>query len=405
MKILAIPSFYRNDTNPESGSFFRELFHAQMRSGEEVYVLNVYGKRLSTLRDSLLLMFPKYSEIDDLSLEIKVDFLKLFPSRSFFGVIQWTCCALVIFHKYSRKHGIPDIVHAHNSISAGIVALLLKILYGVNYIVTEHSSSIHHGLGRKWEKIATRLVYDNASKVVCVSQALCNKVKSDFSLCDASICVIPNLIDTGFFRYISRSSRDDVFIFSHASYFTKGKRIPDIIEALKILVKRGFAVKLLLCGTGEVGEQVDAAINENHLDGYVERRGRLSRDEIRSLLFESHAVIYPSTSETFGLFPLEAISTGIPAICTQCGGPEDFITDMCGVLIPVGSVCDLANAMQYVMNNYHMYKAYMLHNYVVSKFSPLSVVKRIDEVYKEVIDHDKHCYTNKERRKDNKKKY
>ena len=46
-----------------------------------------------------------------------------------------------LYKEYIKEFGIPDIIHAHNFLYAGIIAKFIKDEYGVNYIVTEHSSS------------------------------------------------------------------------------------------------------------------------------------------------------------------------------------------------------------------------------------------------------------------------
>jgi glycosyltransferase involved in cell wall biosynthesis len=53
------------------------------------------------------------------------------------------------------------------------------------------------------------------------------------------------------------------------------------------------------------------------LRGFVEERGRVSDDEMARLLTGSRALLLPSFAEGFGLPLAEALSLGVPAICSD----------------------------------------------------------------------------------------
>ena len=54
--------------------------------------------------------------------------------------------------------------------------------------------------------------------------------------------------------------------------------------------------------------------------------GRLTRVELTSLYASSDLLVFPSVVDTFGMVVLEAQASGLPAIVTDKGGPQEIIT-------------------------------------------------------------------------------
>jgi len=65
--------------------------------------------------------------------------------------------------------------------------------------------------------------------------------------------------------------------------------------------------------------------------------------------------VLPSRYETFGVALVEAMATGLPAVATRCGGPEDIVTDQTGQLVPPDDPDALAEALQ-TMHDQTMHK-------------------------------------------------
>lgn len=49
---------------------------------------------------------------------------------------------------------------------------------------------------------------------------------------------------------------------------------------------------------------------------------------------QADAFVLASRRETFGVVYIEAMAAGLPVIATACGGPEDFVREEDGFLIP-----------------------------------------------------------------------
>ena len=59
-----------------------------------------------------------------------------------------------------------------------------------------------------------------------------------------------------------------------------------------------------------------------------------------------------SHSESFSLTCLEASASGLPVVATRCGGPEEIVEhDVTGLLVPVGDVSAMAEAMEKLLGD------------------------------------------------------
>ncbi len=71
---------------------------------------------------------------------------------------------------------------------------------------------------------------------------------------------------------------------------------------------------------------------------------RPSQQSIRELYAACDVWLCASTTEGFGLPPLEAMACRCPVVCTRCGGPEGFVRDgENGYLVPVGDAGAMAD--------------------------------------------------------------
>ncbi len=75
-----------------------------------------------------------------------------------------------------------------------------------------------------------------------------------------------------------------------------------------------------------------------HLADRVSFLGWMSQRRCAEQLKSAIALVLPSVYECGGAVVLEAMATGTPVIATAWGGPEDYIDESCGFLIPPTSV-------------------------------------------------------------------
>ena len=157
---------------------------------------------------------------------------------------------------------------------------------------------------------AARLLYRSYDVVVCVSNKLRGEVKSTLGV-DCRVIPLPMKLDL--YKPASPEERENVVVHIGTSPI-KNPQIS--IEAVKILKRRGYEVKLVI-----IGRPSDTPSNE-----IVEFRGLLPPISIPSILCRSKALLLPSTYEALPYVTLEAMARGTPPVVSTAV-PEEVVID------------------------------------------------------------------------------
>ncbi len=105
----------------------------------------------------------------------------------------------------------------------------------------------------------------------------------------------------------------------------KEKNLDLLAEVFERLRSEGLPVRLLIVGDGPEQAALEQQLAQHKND--VCFTGRLDRDILKALYQLSDVLVFPSTSDTFGMSVLEAQTLGLPALVSQCGGPQEIIVD------------------------------------------------------------------------------
>ncbi len=95
--------------------------------------------------------------------------------------------------------------------------------------------------------------------------------------------------------------------------------------------------------------------SNNYFEDYkevCEFEGHVTKDKMISLYNNADIMIFPSLADGFGLSVLEALSFGIPVICSENAGVSDLIINgYNGFVIPAGNEIEIYNKLQWFSNN------------------------------------------------------
>jgi glycosyltransferase involved in cell wall biosynthesis len=116
----------------------------------------------------------------------------------------------------------------------------------------------------------------------------------------------------------------------------------------------------------------------------VHSHGRLSRLEVRELLYNSDALVLASKSEVQPLSLMEAMSTGIPVVATEVTPRSLRIGDGCHI-VKTGD----ADALAEMMKSVSLQKDYdrrKVSEIIAEKFSPKAVALELEQLFLSVVE-------------------
>lgn len=111
------------------------------------------------------------------------------------------------------------------------------------------------------------------------------------------------------------------------------KGVDMLLEAAAPLLKTG-SVELSIVGDGPERARLEEIAAQEKLPGVV-FHGNVPHHMVRSWIASSDVFVFPSIREFGGAVVLEAMSSGLPVIVMNYGGPGELASKECGVLIPM----------------------------------------------------------------------
>lgn len=220
-----------------------------------------------------------------------------------------------------------DIIHAHDWLTylAGIAA---KELTGKPLVVHVHATSFDRGTE---DQIDSR-VYDiekrgmmAADKVIAVSDLTRNIVINKYGIDPAKVVTVHNAVDFSGRENVKveRGVRDKVVTFLGRITFQKGPEY--FIEAAAKVLKRTKNVRFVMAGSGDMMNRCIRHVARLGISDRFHFTGFLRGAEVQKMFSMSDVYIMPSVSEPFGISPLEAMRSNVPAIISNQSGAAEVL--------------------------------------------------------------------------------
>ena len=374
MKVFVISKGMPTEKYPLNGIFEFDQAKALVKVGNDVTMLVIDFRSRSYKRKYGCFTYDKEGvHLVELSLPLGV-------YRRALPFLQ--CLLVKIYKKAVKSFGKPDVVHAH-FYSIAAIASVLKKKFDMPIVVTEHSSKLNINIKEisKLDQNFAKKAYQNANKVIAVSNALAKNLKTNFNV-DAE--VIHNIVDVSNFQYVRREQKDN-FAFVSVGNLIPIKGFDILIEAFAEAFKNDDTVLLKIVGEGLEKEHLQSLVTQLNIGDRVVLLGEMPREKLKDVYYESDAFVLASKSETFGVVFIEAMTTGLPVIATACGGPSDFVNEQNGYLIPVDDKNALIDALKKMRNNACDFNSLETSELCVEKFSPENIGNALTNLYKEII--------------------
>lgn len=375
MRILIVSRGLPSEKYPLLGIFEFDQAKALAKLGHEVIFVAIDLRSIRRLRKFGMEQFDQ----DGMSI-----FICNFPGGRL-GNKVLDCigekCFKKVYNNIKSQFGKPDIVHAHFS-KIAVYTLDLCLQEDLPLVITEHSSQVNRKVLPAQDAKRLRWIYQGAKKVIAVSSALASNIEIHAQV---EAQVIPNILDLSLFdNEVSAIKTGDKFRFLSAANLVEIKGFDVLLKAYSLLKKKYEDVSLKIMGGGPEYRKLVDLCSELGIED-VDLSGSYLRPEFAKELSHTNAFVLPSRSETFGVVYAEAIASGVPVIATRCGGPEDFVDETNGLLVPVDDVRSLVDAMEIMYLTASNYDSDLMSQSAREKFSPEAIAKQIDNVYKEII--------------------
>ena len=266
----------------------------------------------------------------------------------------------------------PDIIHQH----FGFELAAMAEREGVPFIFTEHSSHHNRTLSPKQAE-RLKKEYGRCSAVLAVSRALAKNMRANTGV---EAAIVPNIVDTA--RFAPKKIVHERFTFVSAGNLIPVKNMAGLLRAFAALHGEP---RLIIFGDGPESGALRTLCAELGLYSRVSFRGHCPREELAEAYAAADCFVLASRSETFGVAYIEAMAAGLPVIATRCGGPEDFVTEENGILIPVDDESALIDAMERMMLRREDYDSAAISADIRRKFAPETIAARLTELYEGVL--------------------
>lgn len=293
-----------------------------------------------------------------------------------------------MFGKVVKKDGKPDLLHAHFTHQAYMTTFVAE-KYQIPLIVTEHSAEVNREAISKDIYDIAAYSYNKANLVISVSQALKKKLDDRFHI---DCRVISNIINFDCFKLIPPEKSGD-FRFISVGGLVPEKKMDLLIESFHLAFENQPDVSLVIFGEGPERKKLEEKIIRYNMQQQIFLKGLQTRESIYQEMRECRCFVLASETETFGVAYTEAMASGLPVIATKCGGPEEFVNDKNGLLIPVNDVQSLKAALVEMKENIAEYNSKDISDYILHKYSNESIVTQLVSVYGELIG-EKELYEN-----------
>jgi glycosyltransferase involved in cell wall biosynthesis len=145
---------------------------------------------------------------------------------------------------------------------------------------------------------------------------------------------------------------DDWPVILYASKFMRRKNPDCLIRAAARLRDDGVPVSILMVGTGEMADELQALVHQLQLD-HVVFTGFVNQAELPEIYVISDVFVLPSANEPWGLIVNEAMCAGLPIVASaEIGCVSDLVKDgVNGAHVEAGNVESLANALKRIVSD------------------------------------------------------
>lgn len=249
------------------------------------------------------------------------------------------CRSFVHYVFAAEDHGGRfDIIHAHDWLAANAM-IWIKLGRGHRCVYTIHSTEYGRCGNNFWNGQSVRVRVQEragsywADRVIAVSNHLRNEIMWMYEVPDQKISTVYNGVNVHHYdgwidpadvkRRYGIGPVDPTVLFVGRMVHQKG---PDLLmEAVPAILRSHPHAKFIFAGDGDLRGGVERRAHQLRVAHAVRFLGFHANGALTDIYKACDALCVPSRNEPFGIVVLEAWSAGKPVVCTDAGGPAEFV--------------------------------------------------------------------------------
>jgi len=308
-------------------------------------------------------------------------------------------CLKALIHMNASNY---DILNTHFAIPSGPTGYILSKVFHLPNVLSIHGGDIFdpskqlspHNTPVLKETVRTML--NTADRVVAQSTDTKKNAYAYFNT-DCKIDIVPLGIKKPFFKGKYRRNfgfDPKTIVFCTIGRLVKRKNIDDTLSVLS-QIKHHYQFQFLIVGDGPQRPHIENQIHRLGLEGRVRLLGNISDEEKFQILDISDCYLSTALHEGFGLVFLEAMEFGLPIICYNKGGQNDFLVNgKTGFLVELGDKNKFLKSVEKIINNFKLKKAISEYSRSVIKnyYIPICADKYIS-IFEDLISNHRNART------------
>ena len=225
----------------------------------------------------------------------------------------------------------PTLFHVASPDPLGLAAVRLANRWQLPCVASYHSRhdiySHYYGVGflaRPWQRYL-RWLYSTCAQLYAPSEEVVALLRADRIGRDVRLWT--RGVDLNRFNPDQRSQpwrramgfADDDVVVAFISRLVAEKNIGLVQEVLQLLEQRGVPHRQLFVGEGPERARLQAKLPNAVFTGF------LDGDALSTAYASADVFFFPSVTETFGIVTLEAMASGLPAVCANATGSASLV--------------------------------------------------------------------------------
>lgn len=341
------------------------------------------GKELASMGHNISILTSSYKKLPKTDLQDGMQIVRcpaLRKKKSESNIVEMLSFVISAFFQLPfiiKKRKIDGII-VFFGFPCGPLGLWANILFQIPYIISLRGGDVP-GTDKTMDKFhrlltpVRRLIYKKSKAVVANSEGL----KSISQQTDPiPTIVIPNGIDTSYFKPARNQKRDENLSFIFVGRLSEQKNLYFLIEQFSILkneINIPFIVNIV--GDGTIKIKLQHLADNLGISDIIKWHGWLTKSQVLKLLQNSDCFINPSLCEGMPNAVLEAQACGLPIIASDVSGNNSIVDDgENGLLFSLGDDKKMNNILKRIIENLSLRSKFgviarkkMLNNFTWSK--------------------------------------